>query len=92
MAHLCLINECDPKEVYVRGTGGTTLVSSLMDGSEFLVARSDSLNPSDSVAGIRLNERWMMPIAGTGTVGKRTSFSAGNGITVLRSLSRGLSL
>jgi hypothetical protein len=57
----------------VRGTGGTAPVSSLMDGSERLDARSDSLNPSNSVAGIRLNEGWMMLVAGLGTVGKRTS-------------------
>jgi len=53
---VCLINDCDTKEVYVRGTGGAIPFSSLMDGSEGLDSRSDSLNPSNSSPGIRLNE------------------------------------
>ena len=89
---VCLINDCDTKEVYVRGTGGTTPFSSLMDGSERLDSRSDSLNPSNNSPGIRLNEGWVMPVAGMGTVGKRTSFFAGNGIPVFWSLSHGPSL
>jgi len=41
------------------GIGGTTLVSSLVDGGERLDARSDSLNRSNSVVGMRLIEGWM---------------------------------
>ena len=54
---------------------GTVLVSSLVDGSERSDARSDSLNPSNSVAGMRLIEGWMMPVAGMGTVRMAYRFS-----------------
>ena len=76
----------------MRETGGTALVSSLVDRGERLDARSDSLNPSNSVAGIRLTEGWMMPVAGLGTVGKRTSSSAGKGTPVSRSFGHRVSL
>jgi len=62
---LCLINDCDTKEVHVRGIGGKTLV----DGGERLDARSESLILSNSVAGMRLIEGWMIPVGGLGTVG-----------------------